>query len=276
MTICRQLALQTAQVNRARPGWLPFFRIAALSATLLGIIPGETMAIETSMSEPDGPVLYESETNDELHDPFDENTEPIDDPWEASNTTIFGFNQSADRYLLEPLASGYDWIMPDPLERAIGRAIHNVRFVPRMVNSALQGKGHAAGVELGRFVINSSIGLAGLFDVAYEWFGLDSPAGEDAGQTLAVYGIRSGPYLVLPLLPPTTVRDGAGTLVDLVLDPLTLLAPLAPQLATRAGETVNSRSQNLHLYEGVEQGTLDLYAAVRDAYAQTRQKAVRE
>lgn len=210
-------------------------------------------------------------------DPFEEHeADSIDDPWEEFNSTMFDFNRSVDRYVLKPIATGYDWLVPDPVERAIGRAFHNVRFVPRVVNSTLQGKGSAAGAEFGRFVINTTIGLAGFFDVAGEWFGLEAPPAEDMGQTLAVHGVQAGPYLVPPLLPPTTVRDGVGFLGDLVLDPLSLLLPLAPQVASRAGQTVNDRSRNLELLDGVEEGTVDLYAAARNAYAQSRRKAIDE
>jgi len=118
--------------------------------------------------------------------------------------------------------------------------------------------------------------VAGLFDVAKHGLGLAPLTIEDTGQTLAVLGVRSGPYLVLPLLPPTTVRDGIGFLGDLAMDPLNYVLPFAPQIAKRAGKTVNDRSENLELFEGVEEGTLDLYAAARDAYFQKREKAVQE
>ena len=210
-------------------------------------------------------------------DPFDEGAaEVVEDPWEAFNTKIFAFNLSVDRYVFKPVATGYDWILPDPVEEAIGNAFHNVRFVRRLVNNLLQGKGKGAGIELARFVINSTLGVAGLFDVAQDGFGLDALDDEDTGQTLAVHGVKPGPYLVLPLLPPTTVRDGVGFIGDLALDPLNYVLPFSSQIATRGSENVNDRSLNLERFQGVEAATLDLYAAVRDAYLQKRAQAIRK
>jgi len=210
-------------------------------------------------------------------DPFDDGAaEVVEDPWEAFNTKIFAFNLHVDRYVFKPMATGYAWILPDPVEEAIGNAFHNVRFVRRVVNNLLQGKGKGAGIELARFVINSTLGVAGLFDVAQAGFGLDAPDDEDTGQTLAVHGVNPGPYLVLPLLPPTTVRDGVGFIGDLALDPLNYVLPFSSQIATRGTENVNDRSLNLERYQGAEEATLDLYAAVRDAYIQQRAQAIRK
>ena len=210
-------------------------------------------------------------------DPFDDGAaEVVEDPWEAFNTKIFAFNLNVDRYVFKPMATGYAWILPDPVEEAIGNAFHNVRFVRRVVNNLLQGKGKGAGIELARFVINSTLGVAGLFDVAQAGFGLDAPDDEDTGQTLAVHGVKPGPYLVLPLLPPTTVRDGVGFIGDLALDPLNYVLPFSSQIATRGTENVNDRSLNLERFQGAEEATLDLYAAVRDAYLQKRAQAIRK
>jgi len=178
------------------------------------------------------------------------------------------------RTVLKPVAQGYHWIVPDPAEEAIGNAFHNIGFVPRFVNNVFQGKGTQAGVEVGRFLINTTVGVAGLFDVAKDGFGLETVDDEDTGQTLAVHGVKPGPYVVLPLLPPMTVRDGVGFIGDLAMDPLNYVLPFVGQLARRGGETVNTRSQNLDRFQGVEEGTLDLYAAVRDAYVQSRAKAI--
>ncbi len=224
-----------------------------------------------------GVVQMEQEVIGEDHlDPFDEETgERVDDPWEAFNMKTFAFNRTVDRYIFKPVATGYDWIIPDPAEQAISNAFQNVRFVPRFLNNLLQGKGRGASIELGRFVINSTVGLAGFFDVAKD-LGLDPPDGEDTGQTLAAYGVKSGPYLVLPLLPPTTVRDGVGFLGDLAMDPLSFVVPFIPQISARSTEIVSERSRNLERFEGVEEATVDPYAAVRDAYLQKRAKAIQE
>ncbi len=222
--------------------------------------------------------LDETVVQDTYLDPFSDEAqiEVIPDPWEPMNAKVFSFNMHVDRYVLKPMATGYDWLLPDPVEQAIGRAIANIRFVPRTVNDLLQWKWENAGIEVGRFVINSTVGVAGLFDVAGDYLDLQAVPAEDFGQTLAVHGVQAGPYVVLPLLPPTTVRDGIGMVGDVLLDPLNYFLPFIPQASVRATEIVNEGSQNLERYEGVEVATLDMYGAVREAYAQKRSQAIRE
>ena len=238
--------------------------------------PGNTQAAQNVPSSKDEiQVLDEMVVEGVPVDPFEEEPiEVVEDPWEPVNTRIFAFNVAVDRYVLKPLAMGYGWVVPDLVEIAIGRALQNIRVVPRLVNNLLQGKMKGAGVEVGRFLINSTAGVAGFFDVAQTQFGLDPPDPEDTGQTLAVYGVKSGPYLVLPFLPPTTVRGGIGFVGDLLLDPLSYLLAFVPQASMRATEIVNDRSRNLELYEGVANVAVDLYGSVRGAYIQRRAKAI--
>jgi phospholipid-binding lipoprotein MlaA len=152
--------------------------------------------------------------------------------------------------------------------------LDNVGMPRRFVNSLLQLKLEGAGQELGRFLLNSTFGLAGFFDVATE-AGLQ-PSDKDTGQTLAVWGVGPGPYLVLPFLPPMTVRDGIGSGIDAALNPLTYFAPFVAMVSVKATDTVNSRSLTLEVFEHVEEGTVDMYSAVRNAYLQRREHAVRE
>ncbi|MDT7043136.1 VacJ family lipoprotein [Candidatus Nitronereus thalassa] len=223
------------------------------------------------------PLLEEYMVEDTYLDPFDEkSSEVVSDPWEGFNSSVFDFNLGLDRRIIRPVARGYHTVMPDVAEQALGNAFSNIRFVPSLANNVFQGKVSEAGVIVGRFLINSTIGLAGLFDVAEAHFGLAAPAEEDAGQTLAKLGVGAGPYLVLPFLPPTTLRDGLGTLADLAMDPLNYVLPFVPQASKRVGETVNDRAKNLEQFQGIEDGTLDLYAAVRDAYWQTRAHAINQ
>ena len=157
--------------------------------------------IETEeMNEPEVQRLEETVVQDTYLDPFSDNiqTEVIRDPWEPMNAKVFSFNMVVDRYVLKPVAIGYAWLMPDPVEQAIGRVITNIRFVPRTVNDLLQWKWKNAGIEVGRFVVNSTVGVAGLFDVANDHFGLEPVPEEDFGQTLAKHGVQAGPYLVFP------------------------------------------------------------------------------
>ncbi len=195
------------------------------------------------------------------------------DPWEPFNERMFTFNRQLDRYVLKPVATGWDRVVPDAVQRGLGRMLDNVGMPRRFVNSLFQLKFDGAGRELARFLLNSTVGLAGFFDVA-KMEGLE-PSNEDTGQTLGFYGVGQGPYLVLPFLPPLTVRDGIGFGVDALLNPLIYFAPIAATGGMRASDTVNSRALNLEVFEDVEEGTLDMYSAVRNGYLQRREKAIR-
>jgi phospholipid-binding lipoprotein MlaA len=214
---------------------------------------------------------------DPFVDPFADNTqEEIHDPWESFNTTMFTINRKMDRYALKPAATAYEFVMPDFLERGVRNGFHNFGVVSRVVNNLLQGKFEGAGLEFSRFMINSTLGIAGLMDVAKDYFDMETPD-EDLGQTLSVYGTPPGPYLVLPFMPPFTVRDAGGYVVDGLMNPANWLLPIFPTLiGMNGGEVVNDRSLNLERYEGVEEGTVDLYGAVRDAYKQKRAQAIKE
>lgn len=236
---------------------------------------------------------------DEYDDPF---TQPDDmmaaedhDPWEPFNTVMFEFNRKVDQYALKPVAQAYNVVLPDAVQVGIDNFFRNVRFVPRVLNNVFQAKARGAGIEMGRFLINSTVGIGGFFDPAKHFWQLNTPD-EDAGQTLAVYGVKPGPYLVLPFFPPLTLRDSIGYVVDLALDPINwLVFPIIEvnhipsivahqnratstiaQFGIRVGMMTNDRSLNLEKFQGVEEATLDLYAAVRNAYRQKRAKAVRE
>ncbi len=239
------------------------------------------------------------ETPDEFFDPFAKKDDVVageeSDPWEGLNSAVFEFNRKFDKYILKPAAKVYDKVVPDALEKGISNFFHNVRFGPRLINNVLQLKIKGAGIELARLLINSTIGIAGFFDPAKNWLDLTTPD-EDTGQTLGAYGVPPGPYLVLPLLPPLTVRDFFGLILDFGADPVNYFVfptfevddwPSAiahknrdtttiAQFGTRVEEIVNDRSLNLEKYQGVEEATVDLYAAVRNAYLQKRAKAIRE
>ena len=245
--------------------------------------PAPSSPPETQSDEPLDPFARAEEGAGEEYDPF-----------EPMNTNIFEFNRQVDRFVLKPVAKGYNFVMPDLVQVGISNIFTNLRFAPRFLNNVFQGKLKGAGIEMGRFLINSTIGLAGFFDPA-KHIDLVTPE-EDMGQTLGFYGVKPGPYLVLPLLPPFTVRDFVGFVGDVFLNPINwLVVPIIEvdgvpsvidhknrmttsiiQTGSRVGETVNERSRNLEKYQGVEEATLDLYTAVRNAYLQTRAKAIRE
>lgn len=210
-------------------------------------------------------------------EPLDSTTEVEQyDPWEPFNEKMFEFNYRLDRYVLKPVANVYRHIMPEPFQILIANGFSNIRWVPRFVNNILQGKFEGAGREMGRFLINSTAGIGGLFDPAKDYWGIQ-PSKEDFGQTLGVWGSGPGPYLVLPLLPPMTVRDGIGMGVDGFMDPLSYFIPFIwDRLGMRIGDTINDRALNYELFQGVEETTLDLYSSVRHFYLQRREQQIRE
>jgi phospholipid-binding lipoprotein MlaA len=197
------------------------------------------------------------------------------DPWEPFNERMFEFNRRLDRYVLKPVAQAYNTVMPDRVQVMISNGYDNIQFVPRMMNSLLQGKFDGAVREFGRFVFNSTIGIGGLFDVA-KMEGIEKSR-EDFGQTLGFYGFGPGPYLVLPFLEPLTVRDGIGKGIDGLMDPLSYFVPFIwTRLGMKVGETVNDRSLNLELFQGFEESVIDMYSAVRHGYLKRREKLIKE
>lgn len=201
------------------------------------------------------------------------------DPWEPFNAKMFNFNRDfLDHYVLKPVAKAWNFVLPEPVQKSLRNVVDNTNVVTRLVNSLAQGKFAGAGREVARFGINSTVGIGGLFDVAKIGFDIEK-SDEDTGQTLGFYGVGTGPYLVLPLLPPTDVRDGIGALVDAGLNPVSYFIGFTAEAGAAttgimsgiaATDAVNRRSLNLEYYEEVEETVIDLYGAVRNAYFQKR------
>jgi phospholipid-binding lipoprotein MlaA len=197
------------------------------------------------------------------------------DPWEEFNAKTFEFNRRLDKYALKPVAMGWKTIVPKPAGIMIANAFENLNVVPRVVNNLLQGQWNGAGREVSRFLINSTAGVAGLFDPAKDvWHITKSPA--DFGQTLGKWGIGSGPYLVLPFMEPLTVRDGIGKVIDRTIDPLTYMVPLIPALSLTVGNRVNERALNYELFAAFDDEVIDAYTAVRNGYLRRRERTVNE
>ena len=196
------------------------------------------------------------------------------DPWESFNEKMFTFNYNVDKYALKPVARGYRAVVPEQVQIMLGNALNNVTWVPRFMNSLLQGKWEGALREVSRFVLNSTLGIGGLFDPGK--VAELQPSSEDFGQTLGLWGVSSGPYLVLPLLGPTTVRDGIGKGVDSAMNPLTYFVPFVGQVGMKVGDTVNDRALNYDLFAGVEATTIDLYSSVRHFYLKRREHMIEE
>jgi len=198
--------------------------------------------------------------------------EAANDPLEPLNRKVFEVNLFLDRILLKPAAQAYVWLFPIEFRDAVHNIITNADEPVNFANAVLQGDAGRAATAFGRLAINTTLGVGGMIDVASD-LGLD-PVEEDFGQTLAVWGLDSGPYLVLPLFGPATVRDGFGRVGDFFFDPLTYVLwntdkdYIGPSiLATTAFDL---RSRNLDTLDEIERTSVDFYATIRSLYQQRR------
>lgn len=196
------------------------------------------------------------------------------DPLEPMNRGVFWFNERVDRYVLEPVATGWDWVLPDRVQEAVGDFFANLRFPINLVNDLLQGKPRRAAVDTGRFLVNTTLGLAGFFDLAAD-FGLQR-RDEDFGQTLGWWGVGFGPYIVLPLLGPSSPRDIAGMPLDGALAVYPFFVDWWVSASARGVYLVNWRSTVLDEIAQERRDAFDYYAFVRNAYFQYRQRQVED
>ena len=198
----------------------------------------------------------------------------ISDPFEPINTRVLDLNEAADHWVVRPVVSGYVKVVPAPARAGVGRVFNNAAVIPRFANALFQLRLQRAEIEAMRFGINSTLGLAGWYDLAYEWFGLQAED-NDFGLTLAKYGVGTGPYLMLPILGPSSVRDVIGLAADGLMDPVDYVAPASAvyyKYAAKALQAVNARAQNRGLLEYLDTYSIDKYGAIQDAYLQRRQK----
>lgn len=195
----------------------------------------------------------------------------VKDPWEGYNRAMFSFNDALDRAILKPVTQGYRFVMPDFAEKGVHNFFENLSDVVTMFNNLLQGKPGEATQDFARVVFNTTVGIGGVFDVATV-MGIPKHD-EDFGQTLGVWGVESGPYLVLPLLGPSTVRDGLGKVPDMMVDPVTHVDDNQAELGLRVLRLIDTRAQLLEA-EKVIAG--DRYGFIRDAYLQRRQFEVND
>ena len=199
------------------------------------------------------------------------------DPLESMNRSVFSFNENADKYALKPVALGYKTIAPDLVQQGAGNFFANLDDVVVVINDILQLKFSEAGQDGTRLLINTFLGLGGLVD-----FGTDygfPKRYEDFGQTLAHYGVASGPYIVVPFLGGYTVRSGIGGVVDIATNPIFYAAPfMAPFVSPviGAGRAVDERKQVLEAEEIVNEAALDKYEFLRDAYLQRRNNLIHD
>lgn len=190
------------------------------------------------------------------------------DPYEDFNRSMYGFNMSVDKNLLKPVASGYKAITPVFVQSRVSNFFTNLKGINVVINDLLQGKFKQSASDAGRFTTNSTIGLLGLFDVASD-FGFQSNV-EDFGQTLAVWGVDQGPYLVLPLFGPTTLRDGTAVVFDKAANPGTYLP------GTGIVEGISDRANAEGALNFIDEAALDPYVFMRESFLQYRTSLVND
>jgi phospholipid-binding lipoprotein MlaA len=190
------------------------------------------------------------------------------DPWEATNRRIFDFNTKVDDATLKPIAKGYDKVVPDFMQEGITNFANNMHGPRNILNNFLQGDGREGFSETGRFLVNSTLGIVGLFDVASRMGFRDYD--EDFGQTLAVWGVPAGPYVMVPFYSAQTLRDALALPLDFLLDPLLYYEQDTARRAIFGLRIINLRARFLSVEKYVED-SFDRYIAIRESYLQHRQ-----
>lgn len=198
--------------------------------------------------------------------PLSLHAESNKDPFEGFNRVLFKFNDTADTYVIKPMARGYSAVMPDPLEKGVYRMFDNLGEIRNVANDLLQAKFAQAANDSGRFLVNTTVGLAGFFEVA-EPIGLKPNDGEDFGQTLGYWGIAEGPYLVLPILGPSTLRDGPSRYIDSFLNPVNEVDHIPTRNVIHGTSMLSGRAALLKA-EKLVSG--DKYTFTREVYLQRR------
>ena len=239
-------------------------RIIILFFLFFSLLSYKAFASEADRVNTDSEDFETTTIEDEIYDPF----EPV-------NRAIFSFNNVADRIVLEPISKGYKKL-PSPIQSGINNILSNLRAPLVVVNQLLQGQAENAVQSSGRFVVNSTVGVFGLFDVA-EKIGLEEKE-EDYGQTLATWGVGDGFYIVLPLFGPSNLRDTSGMVLTMLTDPINAYAVsegeawLVPMRT--AANAVDTRSQIIDEVNALRDNSVDYYAAVRSSYYQNRKAAI--
>ena len=239
-------------------------KIIILFFLLFSLLSYKVIASDADQVNTDSEDFETTTIEDEIYDPF-----------EQVNRAIFSFNNVADRIVLEPIAKGYKKL-PSPVQSGINNFLSNLRAPLVVVNQLLQGQAENAVQSSGRFVVNSTVGVFGLFDVA-EKIGLEEKE-EDYGQTLATWGVGDGFYIVLPLFGPSNLRDTSGMVLTMMTDPINAYAVsegeawLVPMRT--AVNAVDTRSQIIDEVNALRDNSVDYYAAVRSSYYQNRKAAI--
>lgn len=234
------------------------------------------------------PVEKEISQNSEEDDFLDEFEEEMvieekSDPFSGYNRVMTSFNDGVYEYVLSPVARGYDFVVHDEIQQSVGNFFHNILYPIRLVNNLLQGKFKNSTEETGRFLLNSTVGILGLFDPAKSYFGLE-PHDEDFGQTLGYYGVGAGPHIVLPFFGPSNLRDTLSIYPNTLINPVDYRSNREYNLTHNYGESlvlklydrVNYTALHKGQYEKMKKDAVDLYPYLRDVYEQYREKKIKE
>ncbi len=257
-------------------------KVAALMLTggLSAALGGGAMAAGGDNSEPPQDAVTASTTVADAPSGTDagfeeweqDTTAEVSDPLERINRGVFWFNEQADRFVIKPVAKGYDWALPKPVKRGVSNVFDNLFMPVVAVSDLLQGNFQESAEDVGRFVVNSTVGVVGVFDVATGW-GLEKRR-EDIGQAFGAWGIGTGPYLVLPILGPSSVRDGVGLIGNYFLQPQNYIEDDGVYWGVTILGGIDTRYRLLDASKVLEQAALDRYAFVRSSYTQHRQNLV--
>ena len=199
----------------------------------------------------------------------------IADPLYYWNKAMYHFNDKLYFWVVKPAARGYNWLFPGFVRTGVRNFFYNIRFPIRVVNCLLQGKGNDVGMEFGRFVVNTTVGVLGFGNPAKDYPELN-PTPEDTGQTFGKWGIGNGFYIVWPFLGPSTLRDSVGLVGDYFLHPVTYVKPQEVSMGIKVYEAFNEISFKIGDYESLIEGAIDPYLSIRDAYVQHRHKLVQD
>lgn len=257
-------------------------KLQAWSIVVLAIITAGCAVSEKNTS-PNYSTLASNnfdETSDDedfdlLEEEYIEQRVEVDDPLEPWNRLMFNVNDTLYFWVAKPCVQTYKAVVPEPARTGVSNFFHNLTTPVRYVNCLLQGKGDSADTELRRFLVNTTVGVLGFGDPARDKYELQ-PVQEDLGQTLAVYGIDQGFYIVWPFLGPSTVRDSLGMVGDVLLNPVRYMEPWETSVGISAVKFTNESSFHIGEYEDFKSAALEPYIAMREAYIQYRNKKIQE
>jgi phospholipid-binding lipoprotein MlaA len=263
--VCALIAsLAGGRAAGAEPAAAPATAPVAPSAT--AVAPSDALPSETPATDPaDDAALFDALDAAEASSYWD--------PLERGNRVVFSFNEFLDKWAIGPVSNAYAFVMPDPAERAVRRMFRNLSEPVSFANHLLQIQPERASETFARFCLNTTVGVAGLFDVANS-IGLP-PEPTDFGGTLYRYGAPAGPYLILPLLGPTTARDTVGDVVDSSVMPQNYLLSTTLRVLLTTGNGITARAEASESLAALRDGAVDFYAALRSAYYFNRESELR-